>query len=234
MKAQAHADYAELSDRDLASAFARGEAGAIRYVTAQNNRRLFRAAWSILRNKAEAEDAVQEAYVLAFGAIASFHAGAALSTWLTRIVINEALGRKRAATRRAAAMAANSVALLDAYREERMHAHASPEGDLMRKQLADLLERAVARLPDPFRVVFVLREIEGMSIAETAAALAIAEETVKTRTHRARLRLLRMLDPELRGALGRTVDFAGADCERLTRTVLQRLGHESSTTGEDA
>jgi len=234
MAAQASATYETWSDRDLAAAIARRDPTAVRLVTTRNNQRLFRAAWSILRNKAEAEDAVQDAYIRAFAAIDTFHGDAALSTWLTRIVINEALGRRRTASRRAAFLEGHAVAVLDTYREKQMSPSSSPEGDIMRKQLAKALEAAVARLPDGFRTVFVLREVEGMSIADTAVALGINEETVKTRFHRARIRLREMLDPELKSALGETAIFAGADCVRLTARVLERLGLEPGNGGDDA
>ena len=234
MDAKALTDYGAWSDRDLAAAIGRRDASAVRLLTTRNNQRLFRAAWSILRNKAEAEDAVQEAYIRAFAAIGTFHGDASLSTWLTRIVINEALGRKRTATRRAAFLEGHAVSVLDTYREKQMKPSSSPEGDIMRKQLAKALEAAVAKLPDVFRTVFVLREIEGMSIAETAEVLELNEDTVKTRFHRARIRLREMLDPELKSALGETVIFAGADCERMTAKILERLDLEPNNEGDNA
>jgi RNA polymerase sigma-70 factor (ECF subfamily) len=103
---------------------------------------------------------------------------------------------------------------------------ATPEAALMRKQLAQLLERAIAELPEAFRTTFVLREVEGLSVNETADVLQIPSQTVKTRYLRARKRLQQLLDPELRGALGDAFPFAGADCEALTTKVLQRLGLE--------
>ncbi|HEY4940975.1 MAG TPA: RNA polymerase sigma factor [Rhizomicrobium sp.] len=234
MAASALEDLGRLSESDLAAGIARNDVRAVRQVTQANNQRLFRVAWSILRNKSEAEDAVQESYLRGFAAIGSFHGQSSLSTWLTRIAINEALGRKRQAGRRAAFLAENSVAVLDTYREKLMgRPSATPEADIMHKQLAKVLEDAVAQLPDTFRTVFVLREIEGLSISETAELLEIPEETVKTRFHRARIRLRRMLDPELKSALDETVTFAGADCARLTAKVLQRLGHEPNME-EDA
>ena len=229
MTAQALADYESLTDMELAARAARREPLAVRLVTKRNNQRLFRAAWSILRNRAEAEDVVQEAYARAFAAMDSFQGQSALSTWLTRIVINEALMRKRSGKRRMAALGANSVLVMDEYREKLMGSperRASPEAAIMRKQLAKLLEGAVEQLPEDFRTVFVLREIEGMSVEETAAALSILPDTVKTRFLRARRRLQQMLDPELRTALGEAFPFAGADCEALTQKILQRLGLE--------
>jgi RNA polymerase sigma-70 factor (ECF subfamily) len=217
----------DLTDIALAGALARNDARAIRQVTQANNQRLFRTAWSILRNRAEAEDAVQEAYLKGFAAIATFHGQSSLSTWLTRIVINEALGRKRTAGRRAVFLKSNAVALIETYHEKFMaQSSATPESNVMRQQLGKVLENAVAQLPEVFRTVFVLREVEGLSGAEAADVLDIPEDTVKTRLHRARIRLQRMLDPELKSALGEIVTFAGADCERLTSKVLQRLGPE--------
>ena len=228
MVVQAVKDYSQLDDLELAACIARNEEQAVRLVTTRNNQRLFRAAWSIVRNRTDAEDVVQESYLHAFAAILRFNGQASLSTWLTRIVINEALTRLRAQKRRRAAFDNNSVLVMDQYREKLMGSperRATPEAAIMRKQLAKLLEGAIAQLPEPFRVVFVLREIEGLSVEETAAVLEILPETVKTRFLRARRRLQKMLDPELRSALGETFPFAGADCERLTARVLQRLGH---------
>lgn len=219
-------------DLALARRVAAGDVQAVRLVTTASNQRLFRAAWSILRNKVEAEDAVQEAYLKGFAAIASFQGQAALTTWLTRIVINEALSRRRSLQRRSAALGADRIAVLETYRERLMGTpRATPEGDLLRKELARVLENAVAQLPQMFRVVFVLRAIEGLSVEETAALLDLNQDTVKSRLHRARTRLQRMLDPELKDALGETVIFAGADCEHLTTRVLQRLGLTSNNTG---
>lgn len=233
MTAQALPDYEHLTDLELAACVARKEPLAVRLVTRRNNQRLFRAAWSILRNRTEAEDCVQEAYVRAFAAIESFGGHSSLSTWLTRIVINEALTRKRSSERRSVALNANSVLVMDEYREKLMGSperRSTPEAAIMRKQLAKLLESAVAQLPEDFRLVFVLREIEGLSVEETAETLQILPDTVKTRFLRARRRLQRMIDPELRGALGEAFPFAGADCEALTEKLLQRLGLEARAT----
>ena len=99
----------------------------------------------------------------------------------------------------------------------------SPEADVMRRQVSKLLERAIAELPETFRPVFVLRDIEGLSVEETAEVLQIPKETVKTRLFRARQRLQQELDPELREALRDTFPFAGADCDALTARVLARF-----------
>src|SRR5512146_3313882 len=217
--AQAAQDYENLSDVELAARFAAKDPIAVRLVTTRNNQRLFRTAWSILKNRAEAEEVVQETYLRALGALAKFEGRSALSTWLTRIAINEALTRKRAAQRRAAAFDGSSVLVMDEYREKMMSSperRLSPEADLVRKQMAGMLEKAIAALPDNFRTVFVLRGIEGLSVEEVGETLGIPPETVRTRFLRARQKIQRALDPEMKTALAETFPFAGAACEALT------------------
>jgi RNA polymerase sigma-70 factor (ECF subfamily) len=226
MTAAALADLAALPDPELARRIAVGDRAAIRLVTERNNQRLFRAAWSILKQRDEAEDAVQSAYLSAFAAIGDFAGRASLSTWLTRIVINEALGRLRAARRRRARLDAGSVVQLDEYREKLMRGSTSgsaPDAALAREQIRARLEQAIAGLPDAFRHVFVLREVEGLSVEDAAEALDILPATVKTRHLRARRRLQEALAPDLKAALTGTFPFAGADCARMTERVLAAL-----------
>jgi len=218
-------NHTTLSDLELASRIAATDVAAVRLVTGRNNQRLYRTAWSILKDRSEAEEAVQDGYMKAFNAIKTFAGSSSLSTWLTRIVVNEALERRRRAQKRSRMLNQESVLVLEEYREKLMagsHSH-SPEKILMRRQIAKLLETAIARLPDTFRPVFVLREIEGLSVEDTAEALQIPEETVKTRLFRARRRLQKELDPELCGALSETFPFAGADCEAMTERVLTKF-----------
>jgi RNA polymerase sigma-70 factor (ECF subfamily) len=218
-------DYERLGDLELAAAVLRRDVSAIRLLMRRNHQRLYRAAWCILRNRAEAEDAVQEAYLKAFAAMGSFAGEAALSTWLTRIAVNEALERRRTAARRARLLQDQSIAVMDDYRGKFMSAPAAPptpDADLMHRQIKTLLEEAIAKLPQEFRTVFVLREIEGLSVEETADALQIPVATVKTRALRARRRLQAELDADLREALSGTFPFAGADCDRLTERVLAK------------
>ena len=218
-------NHATLSDLELASRIAAADVAAVRLVTGRNNQRLYRTAWSILKDRSEAEEAVQDGYMKAFNAIKTFAGSSSLSTWLTQIVVNEALDRRRRAQKRSRMLNQESVLVLEEYREKLMagsHSH-SPEKLLMRRQIAKLLETAIARLPDTFRPVFVLREIEGLSVEDTAEALQIPEETVKTRLFRARRRLQKELDPELCGALSETFPFAGADCEAMTERVLTKF-----------
>ena len=223
MVAQVRLDYESLSDLELAAGIAVRDAEAVRLVTRRNNRPLFRAAWSILRNRDDAEDAVQSAYLRGFGAIASFAGKSSLTTWLTRIVINEALGRLRAARRKRAHLEDNRVMFLDDYREKLMNGstgQATPEASVARAQIRQMLEDAIARLPPTFRMVFILRDVEGLSVAEVAEILDIPAATVKTRHLRARRRLQDDLAPELKGALTGAFPFAGADCDKLTEEVV--------------
>jgi RNA polymerase sigma-70 factor, ECF subfamily len=224
MTARAKPDYERLDDPAIARLIAARDPEAVRIVTGRNNQRLFRAAWSILKNRAEAEDAVQSAYLKGFSKIAAFEGRSSLSTWLTRIAINEALGRERSARRRRKHLDDASVTILDDYREKLMRGSmsgGSPDADLARLQLRHILEDAIAGLPASFRTVFVLREVEGLSVGETADSLGLVPATVKTRHLRARRRLQEALAPEVKNALSGTFPFAGADCAAITERVVK-------------
>lgn len=219
-------DYHNIDDLELAALAADRDPQAVRTITTRNNQRLFRVAWGILRNRTEAEDAVQSAYLRAFSSLDKFQGRSALSTWLTRIVINEALGAKRARERQRQMLETNEVAVLDLYREELMQGsldRASNGEQVARIQIRGILERAIAALPQEFRLVFILREVEGLSVKDTADALGLVEGTVKTRLHRARLRLKEMLAPEVRDLLHGTFPFAGPDCDRMTNAVVAEV-----------
>lgn len=234
MTAQARLDYDALPDGELARLIAARDRSAARLLVTRNNQRLFRTAWSILRNRAEAEDVVQETYAKAFAALGSFDGRAALSTWLTRIAINEALGRRRAAGRRQARLNADSVVAMDEYRDKLMRGSqtaGSPDADLARTQLRRLMESAIAKLPEGFRLAFVLREIEGLSVEEVSETLGVPAATVKTRCLRARRRLQEALDPELKLALPGAFPFAGVDCAALTERVMARFELDYGATG---
>ena len=218
-------DCRQLSDMELARLCSERDAHAIRFLVACNNQRLFRTAWSILKNRSEAEEAVQSAYMSALAGLASFEGRSSLSTWLTRVVVNEALGRRRAEERRRSHLEQEGVAVLDAYRENLMRGSESesPEATIAREQVRKLLEQAVGNLPDAFRTVFVLREVEGLTSEETAEILQIPVATVKTRLHRGRRRLHAMLAPEVSDLLSGTFPFAGADCAAMAERVLSSL-----------
>ena len=224
-------DYAAMPDTALARCCAAGDGAAVRHLVVANNQRLFRAAWSILRNRDEAEDALQSAYAKALAAIGTFEGRSSLTTWLTRIAINEALARKRAQKRRHKYLEAKGVQVLETYREQLAKGSAapSPEAEAAREQLRAMLEQAIAKLPESFRTVFVLHEIEGVSVDEAALVLDIPTGTVKTRLMRARLKLQQALAPDVRRALTGTFPFAGADCARLTDEVMRAYAERQRT-----
>ena len=220
-------DYGALTDAELVGRILARDAAAARFLLTKSNQRLFRAAWSILGDRAEAEEAVQDGYLKAFAALPAFRGEAQLSTWLTRIVVNEALERRRKAGRRRKQLESQGVSFIESYREALMRGSEpsqSPEQAVMRTELARLIETAIGRLPEVFRPTFVLREIEGLSVAETAAALGLAEATVRTRLHRARLKLQAELAPQLDGVRAATLPFAGLDCQAMTDRVMAKLG----------
>lgn len=221
--------YVDLDDLELVR-LARGrDAQAIRLITTRNNQRLFRAAWSILKNRADAEEAVQDAYVKALSGAAAFEGRSSLSSWLTRIVLNEALARQRAAATRKRSLERADVTELNAYRESLMSApYRPPETQLAHAELARALELAISKLPEAFRTVLVLRDMEGMSVEATADALDLVPATVKTRHFRARQALREALDPDFRSVIAETLRFDGALCERLTTRVLAELGAEQN------
>lgn len=223
--------YEAMDDLALANLARRGDGAAGRVVLGRNNQRLHRAAWSILKNRAEAGEAVQDGYLKAFAALDGFNGECAFGAWLTRMVINEALGRRRTAERRRRRLEARGVALLDDYRDVPMESPSAPDAadmTLMGRWMAGLLEGAISRLPEPCRTVFILREVNELTLEDTALALGVSEETVKTRQFRARRRLRDDLGPELKAALTETFQFAGADCAALTERVLEKLEELSS------
>lgn len=226
-------DYGAMPDIDLAHYCASGDAAAVRHLVSSNNQRLFRTAWSILRNRHEAEDALQSSYAKALGAIGAFEGRSSLTTWLTRIAINEALARKRSQERRRKHLEAEGVQVLENYREQLAKGSAapSPEAEAAREQLRSILERAIASLPENFRTVFVLHEIEGVSVEDAAQVLEIPTGTVKTRLMRARRKLQQALAPDVRSALTGTFPFAGADCARLTERVIAVYLEQHSDLG---
>lgn len=205
---------------------ARGGSGAaLREIMRRNNRRLFRAARGVIGSDWEAEEVVQDAYVRAFRALATFREEAALGTWLTRIVINEAYARLRGRRETLPFTEldeTNNPA--EVIRFPGGASGADPERQAAVGQIRVLLEGAIDGLPAPFREVFILRQVDGLSTEETARVLCITPETVKTRLHRARTRLRRALQDELAPALKDTFPFDGERCQRLTRFVLHRFG----------
>lgn len=218
-------DYAVLDENELVARARRGERGAFRAIMKRGNQRLFRVARGIMRDDDEAEDVVQETYVRAFASLDTFRGDAGIFTWLTRIAINEANGRLR---RRK-----NTVNVDQIEAAQRTGAHVimfpnadpalTPETDVARAQVRGIIEAAIDDLPEDFRTVFILRDVEECSVAETAESLDIKPETVKTRLHRARRLLRASLSDRLASTMSEAFPFLGHRCDRITEAVMGRL-----------
>lgn len=218
----ATASTSTLPDADLIERARAGDALAIEQIIRRYNRKLFRTARAILRDDAEAEDAVQEAYLQAFRNLAGFRGDSALGTWLTRIAANEALMRRRRNTRRSEVIPLRDDEEL-AMEELPGEGAATPEREAMGNEVRRILEKRVDALPDLYRAVFVLRAIEEMTVEETAAALDIPEATVRTRFFRARALLRTALERQVDDSLRESFAFDGERCDRIVSGVLAKL-----------
>ena len=206
-------------------ALARDEA-AIRAIMKANNRRLYRLARGILRNDAEAEDVVKETYVRAFTRLGDFRGESGLSTWLSRIAINEALGRLR--RQRVDLSSLPQHRLEAAIIQFPLASSDDPEKSMAQREIRQVVERAIDELPEAFRLVFMTRVVEGMNVEETADLLGLKPETVKTRLHRARAMLRDNVERKIGPVVMEAFPFAGRRCDRLTEAVLKRLNDLAS------
>jgi RNA polymerase sigma-70 factor (ECF subfamily) len=205
-----------MPDEGVVARVLAGEPRLFELLMRRYNRRLFRAARAILRNDAEAEDVVQDAWVRAFGHLATFEGRSLFSTWLTRICVHEALARVKKSAR---------LEPLDPEgREEVVMSTGTPEQGASNGELRRALEEAIDTLPEPLRTAFVLRTVEGMSIAETAEVLGIPEDTVKTRAFRARALLQSRLQERFDALATGAFEFLGVRCDRMVARVLERIG----------
>jgi RNA polymerase sigma-70 factor (ECF subfamily) len=206
-------------------ALARDEA-AVRDIIKANNRRLYRLARGILRNDGEAEDVVQETYFRAFTRLADFRGESSLSTWLSRIAMNEALGRLRR-ERPGVEISSLPQGTLEAQiiQFPLVSAPDDPEKSMAQREIQHVVEAAIDELPEPFRLVFMTRVVEGMNVEETAEILDLKPETVKTRLHRARTMLRDNVEKKIGPVVMEAFPFAGRRCDRLTEAVLKRLGY---------
>jgi len=209
----------------VARALARDEL-AVRAIIKAHNRRLYRLARGILRNDGEAEDVVQETYVRAFTRLADFRGESSLSTWLSRIAMNEALGRLRR-QRPGVELSSLPQGVLEAQiiQFPLMSAADDPEKSMAQREIQHVVEGAIDELPEPFRIVFITRVLEGMNVEETAEILDLKPETVKTRLHRARAMLRDNVEKKIGPVVMEAFPFAGRRCDRLTAAVLKRLGY---------
>jgi RNA polymerase sigma-70 factor (ECF subfamily) len=215
---------AALADEEVVARVLAGDLALFEVLMRRHNQRLYRTARAIVRDEAEAEDVMQETYVRAFAALRQFEGRAQWSTWLTRIAVNEALARVRArgrfVSREASEIMEDDAMAEDPQRPVRLE---GPEATASARELGALVERAIDELPDTYRTVFVLREVQELSTAETAACLDVSEELVKVRLHRARAELRRHMDARLGAATREVFDFHATRCDRVVAAVLERI-----------
>jgi RNA polymerase sigma-70 factor (ECF subfamily) len=215
-----------LDEPQLVERAAGGDQPAFEAIMRRHNRALYRAARSIVKDDTEAEEAVQDAYLRAYHALAQFRGDSSLSTWLTRIVINQALERLRKRRRELAALSLDTVFDLEKHTEmadAQETSSETPERELMRAQTRRLLEQKIDELPSAFRTVFVLRALEEMSVEECAASLNIPEATVRTRFFRAKRLLRKSLAEHMNVAADDAFAFDGERCDRIVERVLSRI-----------
>jgi len=222
-----------LDDDALLRRIRAGDRDAFTDLMRRYNRRLYRVARSVLRDDAEAEDALQDAYLQAYRALPAFRGESALGTWLTRIVVNAALMRQRKTGRLAdvielSADVGSDDAAAPRQAGDRLDEPAQPELAALRAQTRRLIETGIDKLPAAFRTVFVLRAVEELTVEETAATLDIPEATVRTRYFRARALLREALAREIDFAIEDAFGFDGARCDRIVEAVRRRLDAEPS------
>ncbi len=210
-----------MPDEEVVERVRAGEVALFEILMRRYNQRLYRVARAILRNDAEAEDVMQDAYVRAYRHLDQFEHRAQFSTWLTRIAVHEALARLRRSRR---------FEVLDTVADGEGEAGGGfvssardPKRQMFDTEMKTLLETAVAALPQEYRTVFVLREVEGMSTAETAEALELSEEAVKTRLHRARAMLQTALYAHVGESTPAAFEFHLSRCDRVVAEVLKRI-----------
>ena len=213
-------------DDDLVGRARARDGNALRAIVKTHNQRLYRIARSIVRNDSEAEDILQESYVRAFSHLGEFRGESSFATWLSRIVINEALGRLRKQRRSPTIVVSDDASQSRIIPFPLNMSSDDPERTMAQRQILELVEQTTDKLPDAFRTVFVARVIEGLSLQETADVLELRPETVKTRLHRARHMLRKDLEARIGPLLLNAFPFAGRRCDRLTAAVMSRLGFQ--------
>ncbi len=215
---------ATLTDPEVVRRVRAGEQALFEVLLRRHDRRVYRTIRSILRDEDEVEDAMQQAWIQAYLHLGEFQGDAAFSTWLVRIAANEALMRLR--KRGALAQVA-----ITGDEEDAMSPREDPEERAAAREAIRLLERAIEALPPHHRLVFVLREVEGLSTAETAEALGIAEDAAKVRLHRARAALRKILDETMDGAAAEAFPFHAPRCDRIVARVMEAIARLGPRAG---
>ena len=211
-----------MSDEELVRRIREGDTALFEVIMRRYNTRLYRVARAILKNDTEAEDVMQQAYVNAFTHLDQFADRAKFSTWLTKIAVYEALARARRAKRQVDAAPRDAGAetnVMDSFPSSRR----TPEAEVYDRELGAMLEAAIGALPEGFRSVFMLRDVEGLSTLETAECLGVNEDTVKTRLFRARAQLRRNLAARIGTEAPGAFQFHATRCDRVVNAVMTRI-----------
>lgn len=210
----------ELGDSEVVARVIAGDSALFEILLRRYNQRVYRTVRAILGSDNDCEDVMQQAYLNAFTHLRQFEERAKFSTWLIRIAANEALARRRKRQR-------GSLALAVEERDEMMLSIESgvpdPEQQALSSQMRDVLEAEVSALPAAYRAVLVMREVEGLSTAETAECLGVSEDVVKTRLHRARGMVKAALERRAGATLSAVYPFGNARCDRMVATVMERI-----------
>ena len=209
------------TDEQVVTRVLAGETALYELVMRRHNQRIYRVARAILRDDAEAEDVMQDAYVRAYQNLASFAGRAKFAAWLTRIAVHEALARVRRRSRFQSLDGdlSNGDLMKSAASSDR-----SPEHESYGRELSGVIEKAVLALPEEYRLVFMLRDVEGMSTEETAESLNLTQENVKVRLHRAHAKLRKELYTAVGANAGQCFQFHAVRCDRVVNGVLKALG----------
>jgi len=216
-----------LSDSEVADRVAGGERGLFEILMRRHNQRIYRVVRAVLRDERDVEDVMQQAYINAFVHLHQFERRSQFSTWLTRIALNEAFARRKKT------QATDDSAIHDERSGELMNSIPSslpdPERQAYAGELTRALEQAIDTLPETYRVVFMLRDVEGLSTLETAEGLGLGDEAVKTRLHRARAMVRRAVTERLGEQVPQAFQFHAPRCDRVVAAVLAHIGAMSAT-----
>jgi len=210
---------ADLPDAEVIERVLAGDTGLYELLMRRYNQRVYRAVKAVLRDEAEAEDVMQETYVRAFQYLRQFEQRASFSTWITRIAVNESIARLKRKKRFTTDVDEEGATVVDLLEATTMNPEESAASDETRR----LLEKAILALPSRYRMVMMLRDIEGMNTTETAQALELSEDVVKVRLHRARAILRRDLYARVGATSSGAFQFHATRCDRVVQNVLNRI-----------
>jgi RNA polymerase sigma-70 factor, ECF subfamily len=213
-----------LTDAEIVARVRGGDRALFEILMRRHNQRIYRVARAVVKDEVEVEDVMQQAYVNAYTHLHQFEERSRFSTWLTRITLNEAFGRRRKLQAESMArvppgMAEDADTVMDTITSPQP----DPERQAYAQELSRVLEEAVDALPETYRTVFMLRDIEGLSTSETGEGLGLGEEAVKTRLHRARAMIRRTVTARLGDVAAGTFQFHAPRCDRVVAAVLSRI-----------